>query len=326
MPRPGANRYLMDRWPGMGRRLTYMLVFGVAVLLTLEVTVRALGMVNFPIYVRSPLVEYSLAPDQSGVFFLQSRWFVNDKGFANAEPFVGTTPSCMLVGDSVVYGGNPVDYEDRVGALAESKYGHRIWVAAVGGWSLLNELAFLQTRHAELDSTERLVFVLNNGDFGGPGPWTGEYAFPTERPKGALLYLARRYLLPRSAELPPIVDVIDPEMQIVWQREFDALLSSSHQPITILLYADRLDFLDRQSWKKVTQGIRGYAQSHSDRIALFDIPGAGLWSNDFYRNNAHPNLQGNRVIADLVATACKGEPWPTISLNSAASGHDQPNH
>ncbi len=305
----------MRHFGDFGQRLAKICLILLALMtIGAEVGARSVRAVDFPLYARAPGVEYFPAPNQSGIFLWRTHWYVNDKGFDNRETFEDTPQSCMLVGDSVVYGGNPVDYEDRIGQIAESVSGHRIWVAAAGGWNLLNELAFLDLRHQELATTQHLVFILNNGDFGGPGAWGGEYVFPTERPALATPYLMERYLLPHMlSELPPIVDAIDPGMQQIWQHEMDGMLASYRHPVTILLYADQNDFLNPEMWARATEPIRRYAQRHADRITLIDIP--PLWSLDLYRDAVHPNVHGNRIIARLVAAACSRNP-ATATLTS----------
>jgi len=277
----------------------------VALFLAAEASTRIFGLTSFPIYIRDPKIGYYPAPNQSGAFLRRNRWFINDRGFENDRPFVVSHPSAMLVGDSVVYGGNPVDYEQRIEAIATKKWKGRIWVASAGGWSLLNEIAFLHTHMHELNSVDRLIFILNNGDFGPPAAWTGELAFPTRRPSVATLYLFRRYILPHPSELPMISVEDDKASQSLWSAEFSKLLMTTHAPITIILYPDQNDLKDGALWNSDTAAIRRYVAAHSNRMAITDLRADPRWNKSLYRDSIHPNLIGNKFLAEIVTDICR---------------------
>lgn len=118
-----------------------------------EASLRLSGLTSFPIFIRAPGVAYYPAPNQSGAFLNKNHWYVNAQGFENEMPFMVSHPSAMLIGDSIIDGGSPTDYQDRVGPIAAKTSGVQIWVGAAGGWRLLNELAFLKMHKAELKSS-----------------------------------------------------------------------------------------------------------------------------------------------------------------------------
>jgi hypothetical protein len=292
-------------WLQMNRRaLVWTAITTAALILVIEIGVRIAGLTDFPVYVRMPGVAYVLAPSQHGAFLRKTHWFVNDKSFANANRFSSVHPNCLLVGDSVVYGGNYFDYERRIGRIAEKSWGHPIWVAAVGGWNLINELAFLRMHVAEVRSADHIIFVLNNGDFDEPAPWTGELSFPTYHPVFAGWYIARRYLLPHPSELPGIGVQENGDFEHVWTKQFDALLESYDGPITIFLYPEKTLLGDGLAWNSKTMAIRNYVLKHRDRIEIVDLRDGGTLSPTKYHDAIHPNFEGNKTIAALVARSC----------------------
>jgi hypothetical protein len=261
---------------------TVAVLFGLFILA--EMGARLAGLTDFPVYARSPGVGYSLAPSQHGAFLGKNHWFANAAGLVNRDEW--RPGGCLLVGDSVVYGGNPVDYDNRVGALAEKQLHRPVWVAATGGWDMPNELAFLDAHPEQVRSADHIVFVFNKGDFGPAAPWTGNLSFPTHRPILATLYLVRRYVLPHPSELPPIKPSGG---DASWEPAFDRFLATYPGPVSAILYPASDDM--------------GEPAPHDlGRANLIDA--RPVWNKGLYRDAIHPNVAGNRVLAGLVVKAC----------------------
>jgi hypothetical protein len=304
-------------WPTTRRRrgdirkihIITLVCVGVA-LLAVEASIRLLGLTNFPIFMRAPGVAYYPAPNQSGVFLNKNHWYVNAQGFENDRSFFVSHPSVLLVGDSIIEGGNPTDYKDRVGPIAAQKSGVQIWVGAAGGWRLLNELAFLKTHSSELRSVDQLIILLKDGDFEEPAFWTDELSFPTRPPLFATSYMIRRYFLPRPSNLPMVTAEQVRDFQHKWSMELDELVDDYHGAITIVLYPDKYDYRDGSSWKSDTAAIRSYVGDHTKRMKIVDVREDSRWNASMYRDGIHPNLAGDRVLGELIANTCMARPTP----------------
>lgn len=279
-------------------------LFIFAGLLASEASLRLSGLTSFPIFMRAPGVAYYPAPNQSGAFLNKNHWYVNAQGFENDRPFAVLHPGAMLIGDSIIDGGNPTDYQDKVGPIAAKTSGVQIWVGAAGGWRLLNELAFLETHRSQLKSVDQLILLLKDGDFDAPASATDELSFPTHRPFLLTSYVIHRYLQPHSVNLPPVTQEEEQAFQRQWSTELDELLDDYHRPITLILYPDEYDFQDAAAWQSDTAAIRGYAARHTSRIKIVDLRGDLQWSAGMYKDGIHPNLAGDRVLGALVAAIC----------------------
>jgi len=289
------------------KRKHVLYFFGVLVgaLVSLEIAVRLFGLTSYPVYIRSQAVGYFLAPNQRGAFLNKNHWFVDDQGFANEKPFVVSHPNTILVGDSVVFGGNPVDYDLRIGTIAAKITRRDIWSASAGGWSLLNELAFLKLHKTQVYQADKLIFVVNRGDFGCAAQWAGELALPTRRPVLATVYFLKRYVLPHSEELPPITVKSDSLCEREWQDGLDDLLTHYSGQVSFILYPDKHDLNDHNAWRMEMVAIRRYIAAHSRRIMLFDLSTVPGWNLSRYRDGTHPNPAGNRILAAVVAKLVK---------------------
>ena len=128
-----------------GFRLVAILVLGVAV--ATELGIRLVGMLDFPIYAVDPDLGYRTRPNQSGSFLHRNTWAFNDRGMPIGENWdPRKRPNLLLIGNSIIMGGNPYPQQDKVGPLVQRELGDGIavWPAAVGGWTQVNETAYLE--------------------------------------------------------------------------------------------------------------------------------------------------------------------------------------
>src|SRR5690348_9279243 len=100
------------RWAGRG-----LLAF-VAALLLVEGGVRLSRVADVPLYRVDPRLGYIAKPDQAGAVLWTHDWAFNDRSMAVRQPFNGR--GVLLIGDSVVCGGNPFRQADRLGTQLET--------------------------------------------------------------------------------------------------------------------------------------------------------------------------------------------------------------
>lgn len=267
-----------------------VILFG---LFAAEVGLRVAGAMDFPLYQKSEQLGYVLAPSQHGRFINKNDWFFNELSMGVADPFLPKkyARNILLVGDSIVLGGNPVPQREKVGSLLNSQCeGAMIWPVSAGSWAFLNELRYLQLHSSILSDIDRIVFVLNSGDFGRPSVWASESTHPTVRPRSALIGLVRRYLMPdrSSGEGRGTGD---------WQASLGWLSSNFKKPISMVLYPTKQETSDPVARKRLFNAYETELQSYSP-IQLADE--APNWSPSDYRDNIHPTKSGNEKLAHLL--------------------------
>ncbi|MFO0852013.1 MAG: hypothetical protein U0871_26110 [Gemmataceae bacterium] len=197
------------------RRRRVMTVVGglVVVVLTAELTARfVIGLGDPPLYVADPEVEYLLAPNQDcrrfGNHILVNRFSMRSDDF----PTHKTDPRevrVLVVGDSVVNGGNPTDHAalatTRLGPILTADLGRPVVVGNVsaGSWGPPNQLAYL-TKFGLFDA-DVVAFVWNHEDWEDVPTFSPLHPLhqPTRKPVSAAWEGADRYLLPRVLGTPP---------------------------------------------------------------------------------------------------------------------------
>ncbi len=187
----------------------------VVLFLASEAAIRLSGLIDFPTYSADDRIGYMINPNQSGKFLEKNAWIFNNRGMGVAEPWnPALRPNLLLIGNSVVMGGNPYNQPDKLGprlqALEDGSFA--VWPIAVGGWSDVNETVYLEENPDVAASANFFVWEYMAGGLTGLSQWRGDYVFPRSPPACATWYVLRRYVLPKfirfnMSELPPTGDM-----------------------------------------------------------------------------------------------------------------------
>jgi hypothetical protein len=281
-----------------------------------EIAVRIVGLVDFPTYaVVDDQIGYIPRPTQKGCFLIDHCWAFNDLSMDTAVAWNPERhPNVLLIGNSVVMGGNPYDQRDKLPALLQQKLGtdYSLWPIAVGGWTNVNELVYLQ-RHTEvLAHAKFFVWEFMSGGLSQASPWLGEYVFPTTRPICALCYVIRRYLLPRFVtlnmdSLPP-QGTINPASLAKFEETLAEIsrIEGRKQPGILFLYPNNAELQTARHGREwLTERAELERLSRQYDLKLLDLSTYPEWTPLQYRDGTHPTVQGNMVLAAILSAAIR---------------------
>ena len=262
--------------------------------LSLETGLRYFGAIDFPLYENSPVLGYVPQLNQRGSFLGKNTWAFNDLSMGVGDAFdPGASPrNILLVGDSIVMGGNPVNQPDKLGPAMNSLC-PRVWPIAAGSWAFLNELRYLHLHADMLSKIDRIVFVLNSGDFDEAASWASEYTHPTQRPISASLYLV-------SKQLTHVMESAR-KGDNNWRGELALLRGHYRGPITVVLYPTKTEL--------GTPGLRSSKldawgkEIGPDRTSFVMVANEQNWSAADYRDEIHPTSEGTRKLARYIVAS-----------------------
>lgn len=297
-----------------------------------EISVRVSGLVDFPIYRVDSAIGYLAMPNQAGQFLRKNDWAFNDKSMATTTPWTpNLRPNILLIGNSVVMGGNPYEQKDKLGNLVGIDVGARysVWPIAAGGWSSVNEVAYLQREPDVVSKANFFVWEYMAGGLSALSGWRGDYVFPTRRPVCASCYAFRRYVLPRLMSLPtnelPPKGPLAVEHLAEFERSVDQLsrVVGSRHPGIIFLYPDKQQTLmakGSEEWLPERRSIQAVCARHG--LILVDIAADPRWTTSLYRDGTHPTVQGNDVLAHILTAAiieanASNESPPKVAVGAA---------
>ena len=167
--------------------------------LATEAGIRLGGLVDVPTYRVNDTIGYIAAPSQSGDFLDKNTWVFNERSMGIAAHWdASKRPNLLLIGNSIVVGGNHNDQSTKLGPLLQKEVSERwsVWPIAMGGWTNINETAYLESNPDVTAAANVFVWEYMRGGLSRLAPWGGEYVFPQHRPLCATCYVFRRYAVP----------------------------------------------------------------------------------------------------------------------------------
>jgi hypothetical protein len=277
-------------------------VFGllVVVVVLAEFGLRAFGLNDFPLYLGDSHIGYIPAANQHGSFMNKNDWTFNSIHMGAPEFAPGPQRDVLIIGDSVVYGGNPFKQEERLGPqLAHQLKDAKVWPISAGSWSIRNELIWLSDHPEVVSKVEDIVFVLNNGDpINEASSWKCEITHPRHYPVSVLLYEIRKELkLDNCTDIPEGLKVPD----VVWQEQLQAWLASDAvkgKRIHFVLYPSKDEFAFNPS---IATASTRHALEAVGNFRIMEVARQDAWKASYFRDSIHPTAEGNVVLAQLIA-------------------------
>lgn len=282
------------------------LVCACAVTLALiaELSVRWFGLTDFPVYEANNRIGYIPAANQQGSFLGKNDWQFNSLHMGAGE-FLPTAEKkdILLIGDSIVLGGNPVKNQDKLGPqyereLNSSGVESKVWPISAGSWALLNELAWVRENPRVMESVDEVVFVLNSADFDLASSWACEFTHPRRRPDVALWYLFNKYVYAFEKCGPPPGDLLVPHRDL--EKDVREYMDAYSAKTRFVLYPD---FSEAESEAQRTvkfERAHKLLQGVSADVQDFRV---SEWRADasIYRDGIHPTVYGSELLARFLA-------------------------
>ncbi|MDJ1172925.1 SGNH/GDSL hydrolase family protein [Roseofilum capinflatum] len=227
----------------------------------------------------------------------------------------------LMVGDSVLNGGNPIDQPDTISEklkvqLENSGYPLEILNASSGSWGLGNQWGYLQ-KFGLFDS-DLVILQIGVHDLVQPTSTSdavGSIYFPDRPPLLAISEAWSRYAWPRiqgyfplnapSSEIPQ--SQLQPEEQFT--ENMDTLqamirfIRAQDIPILVVFTPNRFDLIPNPQIPPYYPEF--FTLLESEKIPVVDVYQA--WStlspsviDSFFRDSVHLNEQGNQAVVTLI--------------------------
>lgn len=301
------------------RRLALVALICVALvgLIFSEIYLRYAGFGSYPIYGIDDEIKYIPAANQHGNFLNRNSWYFNDRHMGNIFNWCQEKhPNILLIGNSIVLGGNPFTHGDKLGPLLEKDVGAAttVWSVAAGGWSNVNEMVYLDRNPDVLKNADTVIIEYMSGGLTAASPWPGYYVFPDDNTWLLTSYIFRKYVLNAligSATSDfgslPVTGVADAAQL----QRFKTLISSASKDrnVVIFMYPKRKELRDQPGWLEATAPIRDLCQVNL--LICIDVAQEPTWTESAYEaDGVHPTVAGNKVLASILARAVTNKSAP----------------
>ncbi|WP_306481405.1 hypothetical protein [Limnobacter sp.] len=276
-----------------------IMVLFCTLVLVFEALVRFAGLADVPLRTANSITGYIPNPNQSGRFLLND-WVINNLSMISPEKYVKNIKNVILSGDSVVFGGNPFAQKDRLGSVLNTKE-QPVYSIADGSWSLKNQLNYFNTMVDRLGRIDKIIFVLNSGDFSVPSSWSCESYHPTAAPLSHLYFVIRKYIYPDCSGTPNEIIVKDYALT----DGLTALLRNySGAKIYFILYPNKAQYMNKVVLSEFIDFSSIIDVGLQNSINVVDLSpmfaNSNTWMEQFYQDGIHPTKEGVKVLAGII--------------------------
>ena len=129
-------------------------------LISSEIFLSFAGFGSYPIYDIDNEIKYIPAANQHGRFLNRNAWYFNDRHVGNISNWHQEKhPDFLLIDNSIVLGGNPINHDDKLGPLLEKELGagSTVWSVATGGWTHVSEMVYLDRNPDVLQNADTVT-------------------------------------------------------------------------------------------------------------------------------------------------------------------------
>ena len=285
------------------KKIIWLLAMCTCLILVCEIALRVIGIIDFPVYHTNSVIGYIPAPNQSGAFLRKNRWEVNSKSMGTGLWRPNEAKDILLLGDSLVWGGNPLDQPAKLGPQLQEKLPEwRIWPASAGSWSILNEIAYLNLNPDVVQDIETIVWILNTGDFGKERSlWSSDLTHPREKPLSAIWHVANKYIFSRiNGSSANRTDTSDSIADSTLSSLSKKVAELNDKKILFILYPSKSQLkVENDLYIHVKEALEETVQSC---CAILDLSSKKDWNSNIYRDSIHPSAEGNKILASIIAT------------------------
>ncbi|MCL4069289.1 hypothetical protein M3484_22280 [Pseudomonas sp. GX19020] len=277
----------------------------VALAVASEIGARYAGVIDFPLYEANNRVGYLPLPNQSGSFMRTNDFYTNDLSMGVIDTFENTENDILLVGDSLVWGGNPYKQADKLGpklqsALDERGVDAKVWPISAGSWAIINEVNWLEDHPVVVSATETMIFILNSEDFDQPSSWRNPLTHPRERPASAIGYLLYKYIF------SPAIPAIEADLTVPSRPVGEALaatIANCSCRVQIWLHPMKAELAlpsDQTNLEMNFSKIEALLPEGTKVHRIRDIPD---WGQKLYRDSIHPTPEGMNILGQAIAAS-----------------------
>jgi hypothetical protein len=293
------------------RRTAIIALTSLAVILICsEVGLRLAGAGFYPLYDIDDEIKYIPSADQHGSYLNRYVWHFNNRHMASRfEWSADQHPNLLLLGNSIVLGGATSRYEEKLGARLEEalKGQYRVWAVAAGGWTNINEMAYLDRNADVWRNADAVVIEFMQSGLSAPTLWAGYDVAPDRKPWLLTAYVLRQHWRSLLAKRRPpeygAVPFTGPPDKNQLAR-FKALVTSisKDRKLVIFFYPTGANLRNKLEWQNMIAPIVELCRVTAAKC--LDIAQASEWNESaYFGDGVHQTAEGTKILASLLARA-----------------------
>ena len=281
------------------KRWRYILIIIVFVFVIGELVGRYYGLCSYPLYIESDEYEYIHAPNQD--LMIYGNHFITNEYSMRSAPIdlEKDTSVVLLIGDSVINGGNLTDHEDLASTILEKRlskhFGKSIRVLNIsaGSWGPDNGAAYVK-KHGMFNA-DVIVLVVNSGDAYDNMTFEGLLGQHISHPKKQVPFAWNKLYAKVVNWLnpPPFKETTD----LRFNTGFDFFVKKSNEnniPIIIYLHAVKREIKRNNYYKQGKKIINFCEVNRIPLVKELDL----VVGQSHLLDHIHYNKQGQQFLAE----------------------------
>ncbi|WP_247237378.1 hypothetical protein [Telluribacter sp. SYSU D00476] len=278
-------------------------------LVVVELILRWQGLHNVPLFREDLNYEYIQKSNQD-VLIYRNRYFTNSLGM-RSMPIDSAKKKILLIGDSILNGGNQVSHDNLASTLIEARL-NKLYAPdsfqtlniSAGSWGPDNGMAFIK-KHGHFNP-RMICLVFNSHDAGDIMDFMKHIGIHPSRPVHnqplAIIEFYKRVILPRvysspDNDLPEFSQKVTAEFNPGWSY-FLALSRKLDIPLIVYLHASKEE-MEKKAYD--TQGQKIIKFCNENNLPL--VKDIHIQKDEYLLDIIHLNSQGQKMIADLLFPA-----------------------
>lgn len=277
------------------------------IIIGVELLGRYMGLTSYPLFYNSEKYEYHLKPNQNTIIF-RNHFYTNEYSMRSRPINKGDSLAVLLIGDSVLNGGNLIDQDSLASTILEKKLTKelkrniRVFNVSAKSWGPDNAAAFIE--EYGLFNSDLIVLVVSSHDAHDNMTKKKIVGISPDHPDRNVLFawlkLLEKVLPKLGVKLNSKKTDIHTEQTIAIEKEFNSgfqyFFSTSQKnkiPIMLFLHSELVEIKNN----KLNGGGKEIVEFCEKKHISF-INGLNYETPNMYLDNIHYNEYGQRYLAN----------------------------
>ncbi|MFD2934179.1 hypothetical protein [Spirosoma flavum] len=285
------------------KKSKYILLLIIFILILTELATRYYGLHQYPLFIESKEFEYIHKPNQVTKIY-RNDFMTNEYSMRSKSINKNDTSVVLLIGDSILNGGNTIDQDDLASTLLENnlnkKLGRNIRVLNISSYTWGPDNIYAYLKKYGTFSADLIVYICNSGD--AYDPMTFEKivdvsdTHPGKNYKFGTIKLIKKGLNAFKNIFAKKVETQEVDTQKLSSgfSNLDSLANKLNIPLLIYMHPDIQETTNGQYNKKGKLIIDFYTGRNRKIISELDL----AIKKEYYKDDIHFNTKGQLFMSD----------------------------
>ena len=274
----------------------------------IEITTRYFGLHQYPLFIESAEFEYIHKPNQTTKIY-GNKFTTNEYSMRSKPISTNDTSVILLIGDSVLNGGNTIDQDNLASTIIENKLNNKskknIRVLNISSYTWGPDNIYAYLKKYGTFSADLIIYICNSGDAYDPMTFEQVVGVSDTHTKHnyslGTIKLTEKVLNLIKDRLNKKIDVVEqkPHRLTAGFSNINDLSNKLNIPLLIYIHPDVQEIDNKKYNEEGTLIIDFYKSKNRAVIKELDL---GI-QKKYYKDNIHFNTEGQQFMSENLLAA-----------------------